>query len=704
MMRLYKKIMAEIQEDISSEYPNLVVWVPVLFGLGIYLYDLKISLVAISILLAIACLVSCHKNIWLSLPARALLIVILGLICIKWCISSLPVYTIDREYNFVIVEGRVDNIVPQVSGNRLIISDASICMNRHKCLQYNGKHNVITNQKDNIYKLRINVRGRGIDNIKIGDLVKLKASIKPPAIPVVPEGYDFAFHAYFNQIAATGYAVSSVESLMHETESRSVFEHVSRLISQLRYDISKQVIDFLGPGRGHIASALMIGEYHSMDKQLLQIIRGSGLAHLLAVSGMHISIVTSVFFFGSRFLMALYMPLVIKYNIKKIAACIALVGSFCYLLVSGMQVSATRAFIMNFFIILAIIIDRDAYPMRSIALAALVIMIVMPYSIFTPGFQMSFAAVASLIFFYVHISSYCSEWLSRRSIFSRWIAYMVGILLASILTGIATAPFVLYHFHQCSTYGILSNLVAIPLTVFFVMPVLVLAFLAMPFSLQDWPLTIGGYGIDLVIKVAKLVYDLPYANHMYHIDSLHLGALVLGGVWLCIWQSRIRYLGGFIILIASISSVINYSKPDIIIDSKTQNFAITAPEDVLLFSSLRFSPYVRDNWLKYTLSTKVEKIGSNYKGDLVQCEVNGCILRRAGKVVAFGDVKQYCGKADIIIYKGVRNDNYACRDSEVYDRDRLSATGNVFIWLSRYGGVQVKHIRDGRQYLPSLGF
>ena len=403
MHQLIVRCSNNIQDQLICEYHNLVLWVPVLFGLGITLYAFPLSLSYIYIIAAL-CVVGlyCTKHIAIIILLRTVLVVVLGMGCMKLHISSSPVHTIDREYKFVTVQGYIQNIIPQVSGDRLVISGASICMNSNKCLRYNGVHNIIgsAHLKDSDYKVRINIRGNNkLNDIQIGNYISLKAILKPPSIPITPDGYDFAFHSYFNHIAATGYAVSGIQKIAADSHDLPLLDRLLLLFAQLRYKISQQVIDLLGEGRGHIASALMIGEYHSMDKQLLQNIRGSGLAHLLAVSGMHISIVASVFFFGSRILMAAYMPLVIRYNIKKIAAIIALVGSMGYLFISGMQVSAIRAFIMNFFIILAIILDRSPYPMRSIAFAALVIMIWMPHSIFTPGFQMSFAAVASLIFF-----------------------------------------------------------------------------------------------------------------------------------------------------------------------------------------------------------------------------------------------------------------------------------------------------------------
>ena len=497
--------------------------------------------------------------------------------------------------------------------------------------------------------------------------------------------------------------MSGIQKIAADSHDLPLLDRLLLLFAQLRYKISQQVIDLLGEGRGHIASALMIGEYHSMDKQLLQNIRGSGLAHLLAVSGMHISIVASVFFFGSRILMAAYMPLVIRYNIKKIAAIIALVGSMGYLFISGMQVSAIRAFIMNFFIILAIILDRSPYPMRSIALAALVIMIWMPHSIFTPGFQMSFAAVASLIFFYVAVNKHYGQWIERQSILGKILTYIIGIILSSILTGLATAPFVIYHFSQCSTYGIISNLIAIPLTVFFIMPILVITFLAMPFNLHYWPLYIAGYGIDLVIWIAEIVNNIPYSNHISHIDSIHLCVLALGGVWACVWQTRIRYIGFIVIIITCISAMLCYTKPDIMIDSKTQNFAITCPDNTLLFSSLRLSSYVKDNWMKYTLSDKMKKIFSKDRGNIVECETNNniCKLSRNGKVVIFvfdqNQIMPYCGQADIIILRTGSYNASKCNNTVIYDRDTLDKTGNVFIWLKE-DKIVTKHMKDDRPF------
>ena len=135
-------------------------------------------------------------------------------------------------------------------------------------------------------KVRVNVRTY-IGKAKVGDIVSLKAMLYRPSNPIIIGGYDFARKAYFENISAVGYALSYLKII--EAKQAGSLE-------QIRYDITKQLVDELGNSYGGIATGLIVGEYSFIDKKLLEQIRSSGLAHLLSVSGMHISIVALMFF------------------------------------------------------------------------------------------------------------------------------------------------------------------------------------------------------------------------------------------------------------------------------------------------------------------------------------------------------------------------------------------------------------------------
>jgi competence protein ComEC len=226
--------------------------------------------------------------------------------------------------------------------------------------------------------------------------------------------------------------------------------------------------------------------------------RDSGLAHVLAISGLHMVIMAGTVFW-----------LALRFAIKKWAAAIALLAAAFYLALSGATVPTVRAWIMMSIFLIAVMLDRPAITMRNVALAALAILVAAPESLFDPSFEMSFAAVIGLVAFY--------EWLTRRKRQYlpdvspawrglRWSGALVfGAGLTTLIAGTAVAPFAVYHFHRMTHFGLVANMIAAPLVSLIIMPMALLSLIAMPFGLEAWPLQVMGYGIELMMGAAQWV-------------------------------------------------------------------------------------------------------------------------------------------------------------------------------------------------------
>lgn len=229
--------------------------------------------------------------------------------------------------------------------------------------------------------------------------------------------------------------------------------------------------------------------------------RDAGLAHLLAISGLHIGLVGGLLFFVVRLLLATSETLALRYPIKKWAALAAVAGSFGYLLVSGGTLPTQRAFLMLSLALLAVLIDRVAISMNLVAWAALVILMLVPESLLSVSFQMSFAAVVGLVAVYETAVLRHARGAGPAGPARRAGLYLGAVLLSTLVAGTATAPFALYHFNRFALYGVLANLIAVPLTALWIMPWAVVAFALMPFGLEAWALAPMGLGIEAVIAV-----------------------------------------------------------------------------------------------------------------------------------------------------------------------------------------------------------
>ena len=225
--------------------------------------------------------------------------------------------------------------------------------------------------------------------------------------------------------------------------------------------------------------------------------RDSGLAHVLSISGVHLALAGLGIFWALRALLALWPRIALTQPIKKWAAMAALASATFYLLISGASAPPVRSYIMLSCMLLAVLDDRPALSMRAVAFSALIIAAIQPESVVEPGFQMSFAAIIGLIAL--------AEWEGRRprtDTFPKGIwriiraarKYVVGVVAASIVAGVATAPFAIFHFNRAVGYSLLSNLLALPVVGAVIMPAAAVAVVMMPFGLEYWPLQVMGWG------------------------------------------------------------------------------------------------------------------------------------------------------------------------------------------------------------------
>ncbi|MBL4758173.1 MAG: ComEC/Rec2 family competence protein, partial [Rhizobiales bacterium] len=153
---------------------------------------------------------------------------------------------------------------------------------------------------------------------------------------------------------------------------------------------------------------MITGDRSFISRNHVEMLRASGLAHVLAISGLHMTLVTGALFAGLRALLAFIPGIALRYPIKKIAAFAALFAGAFYLALSGANVATQRAFIMVGIMLVAILLERPAISLRNVALAALFVILWRPESVVTASFQMSFAAVTALIAAYEYV-------LNRRS-------------------------------------------------------------------------------------------------------------------------------------------------------------------------------------------------------------------------------------------------------------------------------------------------
>jgi competence protein ComEC len=592
----------------TEEKIQLPCWIPCFIAIGILLgFQLPSINIILLILPVLALLIGLFfgHNIFVRISLVICISILLGLAAINIRLKTVNSPIIEVSDQFFVVKGKINNITPLEHGHRVLMENLYI-----KRLPKEATPS----------RIRLTVR-TSLNNAKIGDYVKVNAILSKPMSPYLPGSYDFARDAYFKRIGAVGYSVSGFTVINSDKKT------ISGKLNALRNNIQTRVNNEIGTYTGSIATALMLNEYSNIDKNVLMDLRATGLAHILSVSGMHLSLVAAIFFFSTRFLLNCFSNLALHLHCKKIAAFVSLLGSLAYLLISGMEVAAIRSFIMTSMIIIAIIIDRTSTPMRAIALAAIIILLIAPENIIHPSFQMSFAAVLALIACYELFKKLNFD-IVEFNLVQKWLFYFLSVSFSSLVAGLATAPFALYHFGQSSNYSILANLLAVPITSFWLMPCVVLTFLLYPFHLEFISLYLMKPGINLMLNISHHVAKLPYAVSSFaKISDLNLLIITLGFLWFCLWRSKIRFIGVAVILVGIILQSV-LAKPDIFIDRDNKTIAVLDEQDRLIFLSKPLVKFKKQLLMNY-LGAKTALKYPQGKSDQIDCQNNICIFRKS---------------------------------------------------------------------------
>lgn len=264
-----------------------------------------------------------------------------------------------------------------------------------------------------------------------------------------------------------------------------------------------------------------------MSERDREALRNAGLAHLLAISGLHIGIVCGLLYAAVFQVLARIEWLALRMPLQKPAAIIALIGGATYLVISGASVSTQRAFIMAALVFVAVLIDRHAISLRTFAIAMIAVIILQAESVLSPGFQMSFAATGVLIAIY-------EQWRQQRhgalqGFGSQQIFVVKSLFVTSVAAGVATAPFAFYHFDRIAPYGLLANILAMPIVTFLTAPAAAVALILAPFGLSDFGLRIFGWSLDRILDIAHWTAALsassgPQWKAMPHVSLLLFSA------------------------------------------------------------------------------------------------------------------------------------------------------------------------------------
>ncbi len=390
-------------------------------------------------------------------------------------------------------------------------------------------------------RLRATVRGEPPEP---GRAIRVFAILNPPPARASPGAYDFGRNAFFQGMGGVAFALGETrEADLPRPPWRLRLEMA---VNGARYALAQRIVARLGQRTGGIAAAMTTSHETWISQEDMDVMRDSGLAHILSVSGLHMAIVGGFVFFAVRLGVAAWPWLALRVSGKKVAALAGLVAVGVYLVVSGAPPPAERAAITAAIAFLAILLDRQAVTMHGLAVAAFVVLAIQPEAVVTPGFQMSFAATAALV-------ALVEAWPKRpREISAPWpilaiqrfAGWITAAVAASLVAGMATGPFSMQHFNRTAVYGLLANLGTSPVADFILMPALALGAALEPLGLGGPFLAVAGWGVDLMLAIGSWTASLPGAvRTIPSAPDVVLPIAFVGVLFICLWRGRLRWMG-----------------------------------------------------------------------------------------------------------------------------------------------------------------
>ncbi|WP_309664235.1 ComEC/Rec2 family competence protein [Tabrizicola sp.] len=415
--------------------------------------------------------------------------------------------------------------------------------------------------------------------------VILTAFLSAPEGPVEPGGFDFRRMAFFQQLGAVGYSRTPLLLLEEPVAGEAV-------ISRLRSYLTQAMLAEMPGQAGAFAAGAMTGDRSAITQDTVKALRDSSLAHLLAISGMNMAFLVAFVFGLIRYGLALIPPVALRVNTKKVAAGVSFGVALFYLLLSGSNVATERAFIMVSVMLGAVLLDRRALTLRTVSIAGIILLIARPESLTEPGFQMSFAATVALIAGFAVLDRAV-----LRERMPRWTVPAFMLVFSSVIAGFATAPYAAAHFNRFTDYGLLANLLTVPVMGAVVMPAGAVAALLAPIGLAGPALWVMQQGSAWILWVAHWIAGLDGAVTAIPTPGPWVMPLItLGGIWIILWRGRAQ-LVGVAALAAAFALWTQAERPPLIISADGKLLGLIGPEGRAL-SAASGGGFAAQNWLE----------------------------------------------------------------------------------------------------------
>ena len=580
-----RQFLSVSRATIIAQQENLLLWVPMFLIAGNWTYfqlhdEPSIALTLVIATIGVALLFTRQRNI---------LMFLIGILLIGFCVTKIR----EEMVATPMLRGPTSGVI---AGG--YVADFTTTKNGARMLEIAIEQ--ATGIPEGEQPRRVRIFSNQSQDLQIGDYITFEAYLSPLPRPVEPGGFDYARMQYFSSIGAGGRMIGAPS-----LEERSVpwqFEY-RRFFRSLRAAISTRIIAVIPGAVGHLADSMVSGERSGIPSEMNISLQISGLAHIISISGLHMSLVAGGVFWAVRALLALIPFFALNWPIKKIAAVAALIVGLIYTLLADSGSATERSYLMIAVMFFAVLVDRPAISLRNLAIAAIIILFITPEESVGASFQMSFLAVMGL-------ASFSKWWTVREAAKLKdqkrfalnWLGKLRRVVIISSLTtlvagGTSTIAAV-YHFDRLSPYSVIANGLTLPVSEALVMPPALIAVLLMPFGLEYYPLKVMEFGLDATMKVSDWAASLPAANLLVakpNVVGIVLIALAAGIFAAGI--GRFRWFGAIIAMIGFCIAAFN-AKPAILIEDRAAAVAVQDKTGNYVFANGTKNKFASGKWLQ----------------------------------------------------------------------------------------------------------
>jgi competence protein ComEC len=350
---------------------------------------------------------------------------------------------------------------------------------------------------------------------KYGDYLRFRTKLKAPHNFNNPGGFDYEKSLLYRGIKTQGFIAGASDIIVIRENQGNPFK---QSLEGFRTTLKNFIYDHSSSPQGEIIQAMVLGEQKEIPQEIRDKFNQTNTSHILAISGFHVSIIALIFIAIFRFVIKRFEYLLLKLNLLKVSTLMACIPVLLYAFIAGLGVSVVRATIMILTFLIAILLDKDRDFFNTLALAALIILVIAPYSLFNISFQLSFVAVASILYITPTFISFRPEITgleTKHVLFFKKVSHIILLfIVTSAAATLGTLPLVAFYFNRVSTIGFIANMAVVPILGMLALPIALATIVAMPISqmIAVSLVKISSFLVSISISIIDFFASIPGAS------------------------------------------------------------------------------------------------------------------------------------------------------------------------------------------------